>query len=37
MLEAKIKAESKYQKFRIIQDEKYISDFDKEMKKLSLL
>ena len=28
-LEAKIKAESEYEKFRIIQDENYISDFDR--------
>ena len=28
-LEAKIKAESEYKKFRIIQDENYISDFDR--------
>ena len=34
MLEAKIKAESEYDKFRVIQDKEYISDFDREMKKL---
>jgi len=34
MLEAKIKAESEYDKFRVIQDKDYISDFDREMKKL---
>ncbi|WP_417590050.1 virulence RhuM family protein [Owenweeksia hongkongensis] len=35
MLEAKLKAESEFEKFRIVQDEQYISDFDKElMKKL---
>ena len=34
MLEAKIKAESEYDKFRVIQDKLYISDFDKEMKEL---
>ncbi|CAA9198139.1 hypothetical protein FLA105534_01958 [Flavobacterium bizetiae] len=33
MLEAKLKAESEYEKFRIIQDENFISDFDKELKK----
>ena len=33
-LEAKIKAESEYDKFRIIQDREYISDFDREVKKL---
>lgn len=34
MLEAKLKAESEYEKFRVIQDRNYISDFDKEIKKL---
>ena len=34
MLEAKLKAESEYDKFRVIQDQNYVSDFDKEMKKL---
>ncbi len=34
MLEAKIKAEKEYDKFRIIQDKNYISDFDREVKKL---
>ncbi|WP_396184345.1 virulence RhuM family protein [Flavobacterium sp.] len=34
MLEAKLKAESEYDKFRVIQDQNYISDFDKEMSKL---
>ncbi len=34
MLEAKIKAEAEYDKFRIVQDKEYISDFDKEVKKL---
>ncbi len=33
MLEAKIKAETEYDKFRIEQDKNYISDFDKEIKK----
>ncbi|AXJ01326.1 hypothetical protein CYPRO_2076 [Cyclonatronum proteinivorum] len=33
-LEAKIKAESEYDKFRIIQDRHYVSDFDEEVKKL---
>lgn len=32
-LEAKIKAESEYEKFRIIQDKNYISDFDLEVQK----
>jgi len=34
MLEAKIKAESEYEKFRVIQDQTYISDFDREIKKM---
>lgn len=34
MLDAKIKAESEYGKYRVIQDQNYISDFDKEIKKL---
>ena len=33
-LEARLKAESEYDKFRIIQDRNYISDFDLEIKKL---
>lgn len=34
MLEAKIKAEAEYDKFRVIQDKNYESDFDKEINKL---
>ena len=34
MLEAKLKAESEYEKFRVIQDKNYISDFDREIKKI---
>ncbi len=34
MLEAKLKAENEFEKFRIIQDQLYESDFDKEIKKL---
>ena len=34
MLEAKLKAEGEYDKFRVIQDNNYISDFDREMSKL---
>ena len=34
MLEAKLKAEAEYNKFRVIQDRNYISDFDKEIKKM---
>ena len=33
-LEARIKAESEYDKFRVVQDMQYISDFDKEIRKL---
>ena len=34
MFEAKLKAEIEFDKYRIIQDENYESDFDKEIKKL---
>ena len=34
MLEAKLKAENEFEKFRVIQDKNYESDFDKEIKKL---
>lgn len=34
MLKAKLKAETEYDTFRVIQDQNYISDFDREMKKL---
>ncbi len=34
MLEAKIKAESEYKKFRVVQDREYISDFDREIEKI---
>jgi hypothetical protein len=33
MLEAKLKAEAEYDKYRVIQDKNYISDFDIEIKK----
>ena len=33
-LEAKIKAESEYEVFRKIQDQQYVSDFDREVKRL---
>ena len=33
-LEAKLKAEQEYDKYRVIQDKNYESDFDKEIKKL---
>ncbi|MBS1759364.1 MAG: virulence RhuM family protein [Bacteroidetes bacterium] len=35
MLQAKLKAESEYEKYRIIQDKLYESDFDKAIKKLN--
>ena len=31
---AKIKAENEYEKFRVEQDKYYVSDFDKEAKRL---
>ena len=34
-LEAKLKAESEYEKFRQHQDHEYISDFDREIRRLS--
>ena len=34
MLEAKLKAESEFEKFRVFQDQNYESDFDREIKKL---
>lgn len=34
MLEAKLKAEKEYSKFRVLQDQTYESDFDREIKKL---
>lgn len=34
MLEARLKAESEYEKFRVIQDQNYVSDFDAALKKL---
>ncbi len=33
-LEAKLKAEQEYEAYRKIQDENYISDFDKEIKRI---
>lgn len=35
MLEAKLKAEGEYEKYRVIQDKEYESDFDKAVKKIS--
>ncbi len=35
MLEAKLKAQSEYDKFRVIQDQNYVSDFDKEIKRIN--
>ena len=34
MLEAKLKAEKEYEKYRVIQDKNYLSDFDKEIKRI---
>ncbi len=34
-LKAKLKAEQEYEEFRVIQDEDYISDFDKEIKRIT--
>ena len=34
MLEAKLKAETEYSKYRVIQDKNYISDFDEQIKNL---
>ena len=34
MLEAKLKAEGEFEKYRVIQDREYESDFDKAVKKL---
>ena len=33
-LEAKLKAEQEYEEYRVIQDKNYLSDFDKEVKRL---
>ena len=33
-LEAKLKAEQEYEVYRKIQDEKYVSDFDEEIKRI---
>jgi len=34
MLEAKLKADAEYDKYRVIQDNEYESDFDKEIKNI---
>jgi len=34
-LEAKLKAEGEYEKYRVVQDREYISDFDKEVKRMT--
>ena len=34
-IEAKLKAETEYEKYRVIQDRKYISDFDQEIRKIT--
>jgi hypothetical protein len=33
-IEAKLKAESEFEQFRVIQDREYLSDFDKEIKRI---
>jgi hypothetical protein len=33
-LEARLKAEAQYEVFRIVQDQDYVSDFDKEIKRI---
>ncbi len=33
-LEAKLKAEQEFEKYRVVQDQNYISDFDKEIKRI---
>jgi hypothetical protein len=35
MLEAKLKAQTEFEKYRVIQDKNYESDFDKEIKKIT--
>jgi len=35
MMEAKLKAEQEYEKYLVIQDQNYISDFDKEIKRIT--
>ncbi|MFO7618226.1 MAG: virulence RhuM family protein [Thermoplasmata archaeon] len=35
MLEARLKAEEEYDKYRVIQDMEYISDFDREVKRIT--
>ena len=34
-LEAKLKSEQEYEQFRVIQDKNFISDFDKEIKRIT--
>jgi len=34
-LEAKLKAEQEYEKYRVIQDKNFVSDFDKEIKRIT--
>lgn len=33
-LQAKLKAEAEYEKYRVIQDKNYTSDFDEEIKRI---
>jgi hypothetical protein len=34
-LEAKLKAEQEFEQYRVVQDKNYISDFDKEIKRIT--
>jgi hypothetical protein len=34
-LEAKLKAEQEFEEYRVMQDKNYISDFDKEIKRIT--
>lgn len=34
-IEAKLKAKQEYEMYRVIQDKNYISDFDKEIKRIT--
>jgi hypothetical protein len=34
-LEAKLKAEQEFEQYRVIQDKNYVSDFDKEIKRIT--
>jgi hypothetical protein len=34
-LEAKLKAEQEFEEYRVMQDKNYLSDFDKEIKRIT--